>query len=1197
MTTIKSHKANCSLHNMENGCVDATEMSIPIREMAYPKIKINKILYRITGKPEEQRMQCRASSFSFISISYAKRLIGRKYSDDIVQKDTMLWPFKVVAGDNDKPMIVVNYKGEEKQLCAEEVSSMILGKMRDIAEANLEKPVKNAVVTVPAYFNDSQRKATIDAGVIDGLNVIRVINEPTAAAIAYGLDKRNSCVEERNIFVFDLGGGTFDVSLLTIKDKNFHVKAIAGNSHLGGEDIDNNMVKYFVEEIKRKNKVDISGNPRALRRLRTACEAAKRTLSFNTTTNVEVDALFEGIDFCSSITRARFDSMNADLFEECMETVERCLTDAKIEKSSVHDVVLVGGSSRIPKVQQLLQDFFNGKELCKSINPDEAVAYGAAVQAAFLSEGIKNVPDLVLLDVTPLSLGTDVLGDIMSVVIPRNTTIPVKRIEAYQTVVDNQSSVKICVREGERKRASDNNLLGLFQLVGLSPAPRGHLLDVTFVIDENGILSVSAEEKTTGKKNKITITNDKDRLSTVEIERMIQEAEVYKDEDESSLGRPRQRNENISATLGSKEKKAIRSAINTATDLLDEENEIVVFEDCLAGLQSMLGRVSEEHRSADSFGAQCSYKATEMSIRIREMTYHKIKINKILSRITGKPEELIELDTDRDNFMNPWEAKEYGLIDGVIDDGKPGLVAPIADASPPPKIRVWDLWKVEGSRKAKRNLPSEHKFLQNASKGSDGDKGSGREGETPVAWLIGRKYSDDIVQKDTMLWPFKVVAGANDKPMIVVNYKGEEKQLCAEEVSSMILGNMREIAEAFLEKPVKNAVVTVPAYFNDSQRKAIIDAGAIAGLNVIQVISEPTAAAIAYGLDKRNSCVEEQNIFIFDLGGGTFDVSLLTMKDNNFHVKATAGNSHLGGEDIDNNMVKYFVEEIKRKKRVDISGNPRALRRLRTACERAKRTLSFATTTNVEVDALFEGIDFYSSISRVRFDKMNTGLFEECMETVERCLTDAKIEKSSVHDVVVVGGSSRIPKDFFNGKDLCKSINPDEAIAYGAAVQAVLLSEGIKNVPDLVLLDVTPLSLDISADAGQIMSVVIPRNTTIPVKRTKGYKTSVDNQSSGSVSVYEGERTRASDNNLLGFFILSGLPRAPRAHPVDVTFAIDENGILSVSAEEKTTGNKNKITITNDKDRLSTEEIERMIQEAEVYKDGDKKFLRKANTE
>ncbi|XP_020219389.1 probable mediator of RNA polymerase II transcription subunit 37c [Cajanus cajan] len=521
----------------------------------------------------------------------------------------MLWPFKVVAGTNDKPMIVVKYKGQEKQLCAEEVSSMVLVKMREIAEAFLEKPVKNAVVTVPAYFNDSQRKATMDAGAIAGLNVIRIISEPTAAAIAYGLDKRTNCVGERNIFIFDLGGGTFDVSLLTIKDKVFQVKATAGNTHLGGEDIDNRMVNYFVEEIKRKNKVDISGNPRALRRLRTACERAKRTLSCVVTTKVDVDAIFQGIDFNSSINRARFEEINMELFEECIETVEKCLTDAKMDKSSVHDVVLVGGSSRIPKVQQLLQAFFNGKDLCKSINPDEAVAYGAAVQAALLSKGFKNVPDLVLLDVTPLSLGISITGDRMSVVVPRNTSIPLKKKQGFGTSFDNQSSVGIDVYEGERTRASDNNLLGFFVLSSFPPAPRGHPLDVSFSIDENGILSVSAEEKTTGNRNEITIINDKDRMSAKEIERMIQEAKFYEAEDREFLKKANTKNDLdkcvykirnalkkdcIRSLVCSKEKEDICSAINRAADLLDEENEqydIAVFEACLKELESFLERL------------------------------------------------------------------------------------------------------------------------------------------------------------------------------------------------------------------------------------------------------------------------------------------------------------------------------------------------------------------------------------------------------------------------------------------------------------------------------------------------------------------------------------------------------------------------------------------------------------------------------
>ncbi|MED6138530.1 70-kilodalton heat shock protein [Stylosanthes scabra] len=527
----------------------------------------------------------------------AKRLIGRKYSDPIIKDDLMLWPFKVTAGVNDKPVIVVTYKGQEKCLSPEEISSMVLTKMCEIAEAYLESPVKNAVITVPAYFNDSQRKSTKDAGAIAGLNVVQMINEPTAAAIAYGLDKRDDCAEERNIFIFDLGGGTFDVSLLTIKDKVFQVKATAGNTHLGGEDFDNRMVKYFVEEFKRKNKVDVSGNPRALRRLRSACERAKRALSFAVDTIVEVDALFQGIDLCSSITRARFEELNMDLFKECMEKVHRCLTDAKIDKRRIHDVVLVGGSSRIPKVQQLLQEFFNGKDLCNSISPDEAVAYGAAVQAALLSGGMNNVPDLVLRDVTPLSLGKAIKGDIMSVVIPRNSPIPIKKTKEFVTCYDNQDSVLEEVYEGERMKATDNNLLGQFTLSGIPPAPRGHPITVCFDIDFNGILCVSAKEKTTGNENQITITDDKGRMSSEDIARLVGEAEKYKAEDMKFVEKANAINalddyvykmekalkdEDISNNkLSQYDKNNISSAITKARKLLDgdkEEEEINVIQ-------------------------------------------------------------------------------------------------------------------------------------------------------------------------------------------------------------------------------------------------------------------------------------------------------------------------------------------------------------------------------------------------------------------------------------------------------------------------------------------------------------------------------------------------------------------------------------------------------------------------------------------
>ncbi|XP_073121673.1 heat shock cognate 70 kDa protein-like [Henckelia pumila] len=464
----------------------------------------------------------------------AKRLIGRRFSDSVVRNDALLWPFKVTCGANDKPMILVTYKGAEKQFTAEEISSMILTKMKEIAEAFLGCGVKNAVITVPAYFNDSQRRVTKDAGIISGLNVLHILVEPTAAAIAYGLNKKSSSSMVKNVLIFDLGGGTLDVSVLTMGKSTFEVKSTAGDTHLGGEDFDNRMVNYFVQDFNRRHKKDIRDNPRALRRLRTACERAKRNLSFMAHTTIGVECLYGGIDFESTITRAKFEELNMDLFDECIGHVEKCLKDAKMGKKSIHDVVLVGGSTRIPKVQQLLQDFFNGKVLCKSIHPDEAVAYGAAVQAAILTgQGNHEIQDLVLCNVTPLSLGVCVGEDEMFVIIPRNTTIPTKKIEWFTTSHDDLTRETVKVYEGERSRASDNILLGAFVLSGFPPAPRGVVqIKVCFDIDTDGILTVSAKEKTTGVTNNITISNVKDITSKDEIERMLKEAARLKLEDE-----------------------------------------------------------------------------------------------------------------------------------------------------------------------------------------------------------------------------------------------------------------------------------------------------------------------------------------------------------------------------------------------------------------------------------------------------------------------------------------------------------------------------------------------------------------------------------------------------------------------------------------------------------------------------------------
>lgn len=903
----------------------------------------------VVGEPASDQLRLNPQNTVFD----AKKLIGYKFDDPEVQDNLKKWPF-AVKNDGGTPKIELNCSGEKRLFKPQEISSKVLGKMKIVAETYLGTGVTDAVITVPAYFDDAQCQVTREAAALAGLTVLGVIKEPIAAAVAYGEDK--NATEDRNILIFDLGGSSLEVTVLLSSQGNVTVKASNADRFLGGRDFDENLAEHFVGDFRKKRSVDLSGEFVAMTKLRNHCEKARKNLSTTSKENINIDCLHHGVDFSSSITKVRFEDRCSGLFDRIEGPLDAVLGVAGLTEAEIDDIVLVGGASRMSKVQELLKHRFPGKQLLMNISPDVVVTHGAALHA----------------------------------------------------------------HELLKKKLAEEGAALLRQVAHVPSTSKG----------------------ATSKLNRTEI--------------------------------PRSR---AGASSSTSNQRSVASKVAIGIDLGTTIS-------CVAVVRH--GQVE------------------------------------IIANETG-------------NRITP------SFVAFAEDERTVGEAAK-AQSTMNPENTIFD---------AKR--------------------------------LIGRKFNDPDSQRKMGLWPFQVRDAAGN-PKFEVNDMGETKLFTPEEISSMVLIKMKEVAETYLNTAVTDAVITVPAYFNDSQRQATMDAGEIAGLNVLSVLNEPTAAAIAYGVDKKVD--DKRTVLIYDLGGGTFDVVILTIENGEFEVQAVDGDTFLGGGDFDEVLVRHFMQDVQRKHGVDLSGNKRALAKLRKASEQAKRNLSASLKERIQIENLAGDINYDSSITRVRFQELCSDLFKQTLDPVEAVLQAANLTKDQIDEVVLAGGSTRIPRiqellqQCFAGKTLNKTLNPDEAVAYGAAIHAASL---IGELDGVSLKDVCPLSLGIDLFEGYT-NKIIKKNTRIPTKAEQYYTTAFDNQPNVYIDIYEGERDKSVNNHLLGKFQLDNIQKAEEGVPViEVTFDMDVNGILTVTAVDRSTRSQNSLTITSNKGRLKKDQIDRMVSEAKVY--------------
>ncbi|KAJ1688537.1 hypothetical protein LUZ63_019927 [Rhynchospora breviuscula] len=1058
------------------------------------------------------------------------RLIGRRYSDPLLRNDLRLWPFKVVPSQNDRLRIEINWKGKLWKFTPVEICSMILTQIKANAETNLEATITDAVITVPVLFNYEQRQAIKEAGMIAGLNFLQIVGAPAATALFYStvrLSKTSTMLnniarsillsqpEEFNLLVFDLGAGTLNVSLITIKENVCKVRATAGNVHLGGSDFDSNMIFHFVDLLKSEGHEDISNISRAVTVHRTTFEGAKVALSSDTNmVKMQIGPLYNNINFEWPISTEMFNELNNKLFIKCVDAIKTCLRDANMAAGKVDEVILVGGSTRIPLLRAYISQYFKGKELKLIRNYLEtAVAYGAALRASFLStRGRGKDHCLSLFDATSFSLGIQFPRGVMAICIPKNTTIPTRTTKIFHPHHTSKAKLFMEVYEGE------NNLLGELEISGAPISPNGLQVKVWFEIDVNSTLTVTAEEYSTGMRNSIIFTTNNIEHS----QRRVWEALVYNEVKKVS-------------SKASTTKSLTESAIPNKWNQIKEKGMLSrLLTPERLNSEKIKGQSSRRHVEPEEYAIGIDFGTTYSCVAVWRHNGVKIIENEYGSRATCSCVAF----TDTGRLIGDTVNKEQ------VTTNPANIISNI-----------------------KR--------------------------------LIARCYSYQLVENDKNFIPFSVVSDNNNRVMVSVEYKGKDKHFAPEEIAAMILSKMKEIAEAYLSSKVTKAVISVPACFSDSQRKTIKDAGVVAGFDVLQLLNETTAVTIAYYLQKKVGAEssDAKTLLIFDLGGGNLDVTIVKIDKGTIKVRAVVGDTNLGGEDFDNNMVCHFVEKFRKEKNRDISSKPRSLRRLRAACEKAKRVLSTNAQTVVEIDALDEGIDFHSAITREAFEELNRNLFKRSIDCVERCLEDAKMDRKCIDEVILVGGSTRIPKvqqllqEFFNGKELCKSMNADEAVAYGAAVRAAILSgnEDSEKFNILKLQDITSLSFGLESKDGAIMNVLIPKHTPVPAKKELLVMPCADQLSSFSIEVQECELAS------MAVFNLSGITPKPRGDlKINVSFEVDDNGILNLTAKDMSTGQKDEIVISKQNDGLTAEDMEKMVEAAARYQAEDEEHKARA---